>query len=65
MSEMNEKQISATIYLALAKWMDDASNQDELPDAWYHEELVGQMTDAAVAVFQAAVKSSKFTEDQS
>jgi hypothetical protein len=62
MAEMNDKAISATIYLALEKWLDDAANKEQLPDAYYHPELIGQMTDAAVAVFMASVKSSKFTE---
>ena len=62
MSEMNEKAISATIYLALEKWLDDAANNEQLPNAYYHPELIGQMTDAAVAVFMASVKSSQYTE---
>lgn len=64
MSEMNEKALSATIYLALDKWYADHSDKSELPDVYYHEELIGQMTDAAYAVFMAAVKSAKFTEEQ-
>jgi len=63
--EMNEKALSATIYLALAKWHDEYSDKSELPDVYFHDELIGQMTDAAYSVFMAAVKSAKFTEEQS
>lgn len=61
---MNERALSATLYLAIETWVGEQSqNADVWPDSWIHDEMIGQMTDAAMAVFLATAGSCKFTQE--
>lgn len=64
---MNKAALKASLFEAIDNWM--GSNIDDenenWPDFWIHDELVEQMTDAAMIVLEASIKSSEFTQGNS
>lgn len=49
---------------AIFSAMDEICEHDQRPTFWVHNDLETDMTEAAAIVFDAAVKSSQFTEKE-
>lgn len=49
---------------AISSAMEEICEHDRKPDFWIHPDLEMDMTEAASIVFDAAVKSSQFTEKE-
>ncbi len=61
---MDEKKLSASLKVAINKWVESACSSTEWIDTLFPEEGVDLMVDAAMAVLKAIEASSKFTESE-
>lgn len=60
---MNETEYKASLYKAIDEWFGGLADTEELPDAWWHDDICERMTEAALAVFMGASEASQTTKE--
>lgn len=56
--------LKATLEKAIEQWAEEAAEQDEWPEAYFHPLITDRMAQAAELVFDAAVETSQYTEEE-
>lgn len=57
-------QLKLILNKAIESVIDEICDHEQRPDFYIHPDLATDMTEAAAVVFDAAVKSSQFTEKE-